>query len=102
METCGATFVLNYKKTNSYALNVIAGAVEKQCTDVEIVFARTPEAVCSAARETSAPGRRVVIAWSFYSPLFEENYREFRELRTALRGIEVLHLVGGVHATAEP
>ena len=101
---CGVTLVLNYKKTNSYALNVLAGAVEvsPECADVEIVFARTPDALYQAVRDANARGRRAVVAWSFYSPQFEENYAELRAVRAELAGSDVIHLVGGVHATAEP
>lgn len=100
----GATLILNYKKTNSYALNVLAGAVESSpgCSDVEIIFARSHDAIVSAARDAQSRGRHAVIAWSFYSPQFEENYAELRTVRAALGDTPAIHLVGGVHATAEP
>jgi len=100
----GETLVLNYKKTNSYALNVLAGAVEMspECAGVEIVFARTPEALCQAVREANTHGRRAIVAWSFYSPQFEENYAELRAIRADLADADAIHLIGGVHATAEP
>lgn len=44
----------------------------------------------------------LVVGWSFYSPSFGEAARRLRALRAELDDPRVLHLAGGVHASAEP
>ncbi|HEY3320325.1 MAG TPA: TIGR04013 family B12-binding domain/radical SAM domain-containing protein [Planctomycetota bacterium] len=92
--------VLNYKKTNSFALNTIAGAVETGCPDVEILFATGAERVCEAIARAHERKHTVVVGWSFHSPQFEKIPGELNWIRH--RSPPAIHLAGGVHATAEP
>jgi B12-binding domain/radical SAM domain protein len=104
------TLILNYKKTNTYALNVIAAAISTapDLADVEIVFARTRAELVKASESATAVGKTALIAWSFYSPSFRETYAELTQLKLLLTADPspltpaVINIAGGVHATAEP
>lgn len=98
------TLILNYRKHNANAFNVLVGAMENapELAGVELVFAGSANAVVEAARTATAQGRRTLVAWSFYSPQFVAIFKELNWVKTQLAGAPVLQLAGGVHATAEP
>ncbi|TET54088.1 MAG: TIGR04013 family B12-binding domain/radical SAM domain-containing protein, partial [Anaerolineales bacterium] len=100
----GLSLVLNYKRTNTYALNVLAGALDGafDAPELEIVFAKNPEALVAAISNALAERRKAVVGWSFCSPQFTECASELRMIRQQTGAAPVVHLAGGVHATAEP
>jgi radical SAM superfamily enzyme YgiQ (UPF0313 family) len=67
-------------------------------------LARDGEQLVTAIDEAVDAGRQALVAWSFYSPDFPAASAQLRAVRqvTARAGDRVLHVVGGVHATAEP
>ncbi len=97
-----AALVLSYRNGGKYAFNVLAGALEvREATRrVPIDFARSREELFDLARQRSAEGHRVIVAWSFYSPTFAEAAEEVAWLKSQLP--DALCIAGGVHATAEP
>lgn len=97
-----ATLVLADRRTARPALVALAGAVEgsEASSRVELVLARGPAAVADAARRARAAGQTVAVAWSFLSADVAEVAGELSRVR-AEGPEDVLHLAGGVHATAE-
>jgi B12-binding domain/radical SAM domain protein len=105
MRNCkGLSFVLNYKKTSTYALNVIVGAIESssELADIEVLFSKDLESLVVTTLDALERDRHVVIAWSFYSPNFIESSNELRQFKEKVSNTNIIHIAGGVHATAEP
>jgi B12-binding domain/radical SAM domain protein len=50
----------------------------------------------------AAPGARVLVGWSFYSPDAIEMTAELQAVKARIDDPRVLHVCGGVHASAEP
>lgn len=98
------TLVLHYKRNNTYAFNVLVGALESaaSCDEVEIVFAGSAADVVAAAQKSRAAGRVTAVLWSFYSPRVFDVFRELAWVKKTFADASVLHLAGGTHATAEP
>jgi B12-binding domain/radical SAM domain protein len=96
--------VLHDRKTSRFATNVLLGAVEADARSraLPAAVARTPAAVARAAAEALDAGLRPVVAWSFYSASFDEVTRELAAVRAAVPDPRVLHVAGGVHASAAP
>lgn len=119
------TLYLFYHAYNAYSLNVLGGAVDQAREKgdflpgaVEVVAVTGGlEALKRALRESADRGEKAVVAWSFYSPESARSFSQVQAVKAAsspegrggktdisLGGISggVLHLAGGVHASAEP
>lgn len=104
----GLTLFLFYHAYNAYSLNVLAGAVDAAQEQgaflpghVDVVPVAGIENLRTALAAVAAAGGRAVVAWSFYSPESERTFAQVQRIRKEpLPGI--LHLAGGVHASAEP
>lgn len=95
------TLVLHYRRTATAGLNVLLGAIEQELREpdwLEIVAVHRPDELDAAV--TAAATAQVVVAWSFYSPEVLDVAAELAAARRAAPW--VIHLAGGVHATAEP
>lgn len=97
------TLVFNYKQTSNYAFNVLIGALDAylDSPDLEIKIANSSDRVLAATTEALDQHRMVVVAWSFYSPQFLERAEELAQFRKQLDDENVIHIAGGVHATAD-
>lgn len=97
------SLIFSFRFPGQYALTVLAGAVESQADlrDVTLHFPRRFEDLRAVTRREVDAGRRVVVAWSFYSPSLPECADELSRLRASV-GPGFLAIAGGVHATAEP
>lgn len=96
--------VWHYRRTATYGLNVLLAALEQELgNDPGVTLRPTSgiDAAIAATNEETAAARRAVVAWSFYSPEAAVVAGELQRFRTEVGG-DVIHLVGGVHATAEP
>ncbi len=91
------TFVVHHARSGIAALNVITAAVQDR---VRVVFAKDREAMARELRAALARVERPVAGWSFYSPDFLATAADVRAVKAAAGG--VVHLAGGVHASAEP
>jgi B12-binding domain/radical SAM domain protein len=102
--TAAATVVWAYRRTGKFAFHVLTDSLENdpRLADVPIVFGNGVAAVVAAVQEALASGRRVLVGWSFYSPDFAQLADELRAVRSLVDDPRVLHVAGGVHATAEP
>ncbi|MCC6673311.1 MAG: TIGR04013 family B12-binding domain/radical SAM domain-containing protein [Planctomycetes bacterium] len=98
------TVVWSYRRTGKFAFHVLTGALESDPARPAppIEFAIGPDHVVRAVRAALAGGHPVLVGWSFYSPDFLAMAAELRAMRAQIEDPRVLHVAGGVHATAEP
>lgn len=97
--------VLRYRKAVTYGLHVLLGALEEHQTTTryEVRFGETPESTADQITAALAAGaRKVLVLWSFYSPDAAALATELAQIRGLADGPNVVHVAGGVHATAEP
>jgi len=96
--------VVRYRKGQTYGVHALIAALEVEPPSVpyELHLARSVAEVVERAREGVDAGRRVLTVWSFYSPDAIAAEQELAEVRAAIPDAGVVHLAGGVHATAEP
>ncbi|GID29517.1 cobalamin-dependent protein [Paractinoplanes brasiliensis] len=96
--------VLRYRKAVTYGFHVLLGALEQHetATRYEVRFGDTPESTAEHIRAALATGAKVLVLWSFYSPDAAALAEELGRIRELADGSSVLHIAGGVHATAEP
>ncbi|HZV02141.1 MAG TPA: TIGR04013 family B12-binding domain/radical SAM domain-containing protein [Planctomycetota bacterium] len=97
------SLVLDYRKTGKVALNVLVGSLEAdpELADTPVVFETRDLARAIEAR-LAAGDERVLVAWSFYSPDFPRQAEALARIRQEIDDPRILHVAGGVHATAEP
>jgi B12-binding domain/radical SAM domain protein len=103
----GLTVVLRYRRTNTYGQHVCLAAleVEPPSAPVTVELGHTVAETIERITAARARGDRVLVAWSYYSPDFLAAVEELAQVRAATGAADreaVLHLAGGVHATAEP
>ncbi|MCU0862274.1 MAG: TIGR04013 family B12-binding domain/radical SAM domain-containing protein [Planctomycetes bacterium] len=99
------TVVWAYRRTGKFAFHVLTGALETdpRTAAVPIEFANGVDAVVAAITNAlAAPGARVLVGWSFYSPDAIEMTAELQAVKARIDDARVLHVCGGVHASAEP
>lgn len=98
------SLVFNYQQTGKYALNVIAGSVmtRRHLREIPIYFSKNPEELASHISEARRQAQTVIVCWSFYSPQFNAMVTDLAHVRHLANYPNVIHLAGGVHATAEP
>ena len=99
------TVVWAYRRTGKFAFHVLTGALETdpRTAAVPIEFANGVDAVVAGiTKALAAPGARVLVGWSFYSPDAIEMTGELQAVKARIDDPRVLHVCGGVHASAEP
>jgi B12-binding domain/radical SAM domain protein len=102
--------LLFYHAYNAYSLNVLGGAVDTAQEAGEFLPGRVEvfpvtggmDALKASLRAQAGAGRTVLTAWSFYSPEAARSFDQVREVKSAVDGPGIVHLAGGVHASAEP
>lgn len=97
------SFIIYYKATNTYALNVIAGAVMSKIDSphLEVIFAERIDTLVDAIHTALRNRRKAIVAWSFYSPHFHKCVEDLQTVKQRVQDENAIHLAGGVHATAE-
>jgi B12-binding domain/radical SAM domain protein len=97
-------FVVSHRRTGVAALNVVTAALDAdpRTAGADVVFAKNADEMVTALRSACERGAPTLAGWSFYSTDFAEASRELARVREATRELPVLHVAGGVHATAEP
>lgn len=93
-----------YRRTGKFAFHVLTGALatDPRVGDVPIEFCNGVDAVVAAIRAALAHGERVLVGWSFYSPDFAMLANEMRTVKAQVDDARIVHVAGGVHASAEP
>lgn len=96
--------LFNYRKRRAYAFHVLMGALEHAGLDTraEVRFVRDRQAQSDALSEAEQSGRPALVAWSFFSSNFMEAVEELAWIRERHDHRRILHIAGGVHATALP
>ncbi len=96
--------VFDYRETAKYALNVLAGALDTdpETRDVPIDFVPRSRTLESAIAARLAAQHRVLVAWSFFSAGLPAAAERLSAVRAVVSRPDVLHVAGGVHATADP
>lgn len=104
MPTTPLTLVLDYRQAGKIALNVLVGALETSpdTAAVPVVFVPRERDLTSELARALETSQRVLVLWSFYSPDAVEQARRLAEVKAHVGDARVTHVVGGVHASAEP
>src|SRR6202020_2096527 len=90
---------------NSYGHHAIIAALEKEppAGSYDVILVPEKSDLSQAIVDAGKVSKRVLVAWSFYSPNFLTAVEELRTAKAQAPGSpQVLHVAGGVHATAEP
>lgn len=98
------SLVLNYQQTGKYALNVIAGSImtRRRLRGIPVYFSKNRVELATHIAQAQRQSQKVVVGWSFYSPQFKDMTSELALVKQQVNFPTVMHLAGGVHATAEP
>jgi radical SAM superfamily enzyme YgiQ (UPF0313 family) len=101
---CDLVIILRYRKAVTYGFHVLLGALEEHTTPVryDVRFAGSADDTVTEIEVAVERAPRVLVLWSFYSPDAEALARELAVIRSRTDPPAVLHVAGGVHATAEP
>jgi B12-binding domain/radical SAM domain protein len=91
--------VAMHARSGMVALNVVTAALGPEA---DVRFVRDVDAMESELRAIVSSGKKAIGAWSFYSPDFAKTARDLERVKAKTVGLDVLHVAGGVHATAEP
>ncbi|PZM93189.1 MAG: TIGR04013 family B12-binding domain/radical SAM domain-containing protein [Actinobacteria bacterium] len=104
MSDCDLVIVLRYRKAVTYGHHVLLGALEEHATPVsyDVRFGRSADETVAEIEDGLRRAPRVLVLWSFYSPDADALAKELAEIRARVSSPRVLHIAGGVHATAEP
>ncbi|KPJ95133.1 MAG: hypothetical protein AMJ55_04625, partial [Gammaproteobacteria bacterium SG8_15] len=104
MTVSPVSLVLNYQQTGKYALNVVAGSImtRRDLRDTSIYFSKNLEELTGHINDAQRQSQTVIVGWSFYSPQFKTISKDLNYIKQQSSYANVLHLAGGVHATAEP
>ena len=96
--------IFYYLPTSAYALNVLIGALEKFDLDLQtdIQLPRDLSELHRILDEQSTCQRKIVVFWSFFSAAFPTAVTHLAETISRTNGDNVIHIAGGVHASAEP
>ena len=96
--------VFYYRKTGKYAMNVLAGALDsrEETSNIPLHFPKTHQQLIDTCTKLQAQMSTVLVLWSFYSPGFNKIRRELQGIKKHLHADNIIHIAGGVHATAEP
>lgn len=96
--------VAMHARSGLVGLNVVTAAldVDERTRGLEIRFARNAADMARDLHELASTGAPLVAVWSFYSMDFAAAARDLATVREATKDLRVLHIAGGVHATAEP
>ncbi len=102
--------VFAYRRTNTYGPHVVLGALEvlEPPGTIDVRLATGVTELVATILEVAPRARTVLVAWSFYSPDLLVSAEQLATVRAELARHDavttghVVHLAGGVHASAEP
>ncbi len=95
--------VVRDTKTAHHAMCVLTGALraDPELSETPILFAEAGRDLDGTLGRAGEAAETVACLWSFYSTEVDEAFAA-KAATTAVAGARVLHVAGGVHATAEP
>jgi B12-binding domain/radical SAM domain protein len=97
--------VVRYRKAVTYGVHALMAALEAAGADCDVRLGATARECADQIAAASASADAVLVLWSFYSPDADAMAAELAAVRAATPAAaapRVLHIAGGVHATAEP
>lgn len=99
-----AAVVAMHARSGIVGLNVVTAALDADArtAGIDVRFAKTATEMAAHLRDVHASGARPIAAWSFYSTDLGASREDLATVRALTRDVPVLHVAGGVHATAEP
>ena len=97
------SIVAMHARSGLVGLNVVTAALDADARTegLDVEFVKDATAMIDALGRAAAAGRPAIALWSFYSPDFPPAVKDLVAVKEAVAG-DVLHIAGGVHATAEP
>ncbi len=97
-------FVAYYTPFNRHSLNAICAALEAHVTEpnFEQHTVNSLDALMEKAASLLRLNRRILIGWSFHTADASARCKELNRFRLTHAAPDVLHVAGGVHATALP
>ena len=104
MTSTNLAIVFYYRKTGKYAMNALAGALSSRepTNIIPLYFPKTHQDLIDTCKTLHSQAHKILVLWSFYSPDFNKIRREFHGISLHLHSDSILHIAGGVHASAEP
>jgi hypothetical protein len=95
--------VLRYRRAVTYGFHTLLAALEEHATPVsyDVRFPQTVDGVAAEIEAGLEIAERVLVLWSFYSPDAPALAAELARIRVRVDSPRVLHVAGGVHASAE-
>jgi B12-binding domain/radical SAM domain protein len=104
MPDSNTMIVFYYRKTGKYAMNVLAGALDsrEQTNNIPLYFPKTHQELIDTCKSLQSQTDKILVLWSFYSPDFNKIRRELQGIQKYIHSDAIIHIAGGVHATAEP
>lgn len=95
------SLVVRERRAGTYAVNVLLGALDQSRPGTPVAFAGAGE-LTTTIRAALADAERVLVAWTSYSAEILDAAAELTAVRAEVDDPRVVHLLGGVHAIAEP
>ncbi|WP_146655521.1 cobalamin-dependent protein [Labilithrix luteola] len=91
-----------HARSGLVGLNVVTAALDAdpRTEGIDVRFVKDAPSMIEELAAARAEGKKALAFWSFYSPDFAVSAQELAVVKAS--GEEALHVVGGVHATAEP
>ena len=105
MPVADVCVVVRYRKAVTYGVHALMAALEAAGADCDVRLGATARECADHIAAAAASAGAVLVLWSFYSPDTDAMVAELAAVRAATPGAaapRVLHIAGGVHATAEP
>lgn len=93
-------------RKSKYGINACLGALEDLDGEEypDVLWAARDESLAALAHRVAPLYERLVVLWSLYSTEFVKACARLSDFKSATAdlGVQVQHVAGGVHATAEP
>jgi B12-binding domain/radical SAM domain protein len=97
--------VAMHARSGLVGLNVVTAALDAdpRTENLDVRFVKDPAAMIRELQSVGEARQPALALWSFYSPDFTAAADDLVAVKDATAGaVDVLHIAGGVHATAEP
>ena len=105
MPVADVCVVVRYRKAVTYGVHALMAALEAAGADCDVRLGATARECADHIAAAAVSAGAVLVLWSFYSPDTDAMVAELAAVRAATpeaAAPRVLHIAGGVHATAEP
>jgi B12-binding domain/radical SAM domain protein len=97
--------VAMHARSGMVGLNVVTAALDAdpRTSNLDVRFVQSVPSMIAELGQIEATGGQAIALWSFYSPDFAQAAEDLAAVQRSSPTMgRVLHIAGGVHATAEP